>query len=247
MAKNKRSARSLQKKVNRIPTVGKTILTAKQLDFLELAQVQPSIAKNFYLTGGTALAEFYFKHRLSEDIDLFSEQEVNTKSIEPFLQKASIQLGISKIIKQNFLGLYTYKLEYKDGETLKIDFNFYPFPKIEKGVYFGNLEVSSVYDIAVNKVHTIAMRTRVRDYIDVYFILKKSKLPAQEYLEKLRMDSKAKFDWPLEVENLTTAFLKVSDFEQKDFPTMLVPFDRKDMENFFINLAKSLKGEMFKK
>lgn len=247
MAKNKRSTGSIRQKSNRISIVGKTILTAKQLDFLELAQAQASITKNFYLTGGTALAEFYFKHRLSEDIDLFTEeQEVDTRAVEAFLEKASVKLGVIKIIKQNFLGLYTYKLDYKDGDTLKVDFNYYPFPKIEKGVYFGNLEVSSIYDIAVNKVHTIAMRTRVRDYIDVYFILKKSELPTQEYLEKLRMDSKAKFDWPLEVKNLIAAFLKVSDFEQKDFPTMLVPFNRKGMEKFFLNLAKSLKGEIFK-
>ncbi len=246
MAKNKRSAGSIRQKSNRISPVGKTILTAKQLDFLELTQAQTSISKNFYLTGGTALAEFYFKHRLSEDIDLFSQQEVNPKSIEPFLQNISIQLGISKIIKQNYLGLYTYKLEYKDGDTLKVDFSYYPFPTIEKGIYFGNLEVSSIYDIAVNKIHTIAMRTRVRDYIDVYFILKKSELPMQQYLEKLRMDSKAKFDWPLEVKNLIAAFLKVKDLDQKDFPIMLVPFDKKDMENFFIDLAKSLKGEIFK-
>ena len=30
------------------------------------------IAKNFFLTGGTALSVFYFHHRSSEDIDFFS-------------------------------------------------------------------------------------------------------------------------------------------------------------------------------
>lgn len=81
--------------------MGKNILTAKQLDFLELAQAQAAITRKFYLTGGTALAQFYFQHRLSEDIDLFSEEEVEPSAIEPFLQKISIKLGISKIIKTN--------------------------------------------------------------------------------------------------------------------------------------------------
>ncbi|KKQ79719.1 MAG: hypothetical protein UT01_C0030G0011 [Candidatus Daviesbacteria bacterium GW2011_GWA1_38_7] len=54
--------------------MGKSILTTEQFNFLEYAQAQASIIKNFYLTGGTALAEFYFQHRLSEDIDLFSER-----------------------------------------------------------------------------------------------------------------------------------------------------------------------------
>ncbi|MBI2596682.1 nucleotidyl transferase AbiEii/AbiGii toxin family protein [Candidatus Daviesbacteria bacterium] len=225
--------------------MGKTILTAKQFDFLELAQAQTSITKNFYLTGGTALSEFYFQHRLSEDIDLFSEKEVNTIAVQAFLEKVSIKLSILRIIKQNYLGLYTYKLEYKDGETLKVDFNYYPFPKIEKGLIFGNLEVSSIYDIAVNKVHTIAMRSRVRDYIDLYFIFKHVNYVAKEYLQRLRLDSQAKFDWPLEVKNLAAAFLKVKDFKQADFPKMLVPFDKKDMENFFVNLAKSLEKDIF--
>src|SRR3989338_7670527 len=94
--------------------MGKTILTSKQLNFLELAQAQAYIAKNFYLTCGTALSEFYFKHRLSEDIDLFSEKEVKPHAVEPFLKAISPKLGISKIIKENFLGLYTYKLHFKD-------------------------------------------------------------------------------------------------------------------------------------
>ena len=252
--------------------MGKSILTAKQLDFLELAQAQSSINKNFYLTGGTALSEFYFQHRLSEDIDLFSEKEVNIKAIEAFLQEISSKLGISKIIKQNYLGLYTYKLEYKqslrsndlkqslrsndlkqslrsgdlkDGDILKVDFNYYPFPRIEKGVYFGKLEVSSIYDIAVNKIHTVAMRTRVRDYIDLYFIFKDTEYRSEKYLNRMRVDSQAKFDWPLEAKNLAAAFLKVKDLTKGDFPKMLVPFNKKDMEKFFLKLAKSLESDIF--
>jgi hypothetical protein len=71
--------------------MGKTILTAKQLDFLELTQAQASIIKSFYLTDGTALAEFYFHHRLSEDIDLFNEsEEVDQILIDAFLEKISL-------------------------------------------------------------------------------------------------------------------------------------------------------------
>ncbi|OGG02951.1 hypothetical protein A2W14_02125 [Candidatus Gottesmanbacteria bacterium RBG_16_37_8] len=97
--------------------MGKTILTPKQLDFLELAQAQASISKNFYLTGGTALSEFYFKHRLSEDIDLFSEQEIKPQVIEPFLKKISPRLGISAITKENVLGLFSYRLKYRKNEN----------------------------------------------------------------------------------------------------------------------------------
>jgi len=209
---------------------------------LELAAKDKQITKRFYLTGGTALSEFYLKHRLSDDIDLFSEKEVDPILVEAFLQKVAPSLGVKKIIKQQVLGLYTYKLQYKDRGVLKIDFNFYPFPRIEKGKKFGDLEVSSIYDIVVNKIHTIAMRTNARDFVDIYFIFKKT-----EYndLEKIRLDSQVKFDWPLEAKNLINQFLKVKDLV--DFPKMLKPFSRQEMEDFFLSLAKSLEKEIFKK
>ncbi len=213
---------------------------------MELAQAQKFIARKFYLTGGTALAEFYLLHRLSEDIDLFSEEEVNPSAIESFLQTAAHKLGVSKVVKQNYLGLYTYILQYANNEKLKVDFNYYPFPKVEKGMYFKNLEVSSMYDIAVNKIHTITSRSRVRDYIDLYLIFKQVNLPPLEYLRKIRIDSQAKFDWPLEVKNLVAALLKVKDLKAEDFPKMLVPLNRQDMEKFFLNLAKSLESDIFK-
>lgn len=68
--------------------MGKTILTPRQLDFLECVQLEPSLIKRFYLTGGTALAEFYLKHRLSEDLDLFTQdQEVPQRAVHTFLGK----------------------------------------------------------------------------------------------------------------------------------------------------------------
>lgn len=226
--------------------MGKSILTSKQLDFLELVQTYPSITKRFYFTGGTVLAEFYLHHRLSEDIDLFSGQEVNTSVVESFLKGISRKLGIAKIVKENFLGLYTYKLQYEDGESLKVDFSYYPFPAIEKGTYFGKLQVSSLYDMAVNKIHTITMRSRARDYVDLYFIFQKAESNPTEFLHRIRLDSQAKFDWPLEVKNLVVAFLKVKDLKDKDFPKMIIPFNKKDMDKFFLSLAKSLEEEIFK-
>jgi len=211
-----------------------------------LAEKEPSLVKRFYLTGGTALAEFYFQHRLSEDIDLFSEQEVNPKAAEAFLKKAAANLKIKKIVRQQFLGLHTYKLHYKDGDFLKVDFNYYPFPRIEKGTSFGKLEVSSVYDIAVNKIHTVGMKPRARDYVDLYFIFTTSKYKPEKYLQRMRLDSQAKFDWPLEAKNLAAGFLRVKDFSKTDLPKMLKPLDLKAMEKFFLQLARGLKKEIFK-
>lgn len=90
--------------------------------------------KNFYLTGGTALTEFYLKHRFSEDLDFFSEKkEIDPKLVEAFLRKISLSLKIKGIKRSQFLGLFTYFLIYRNKKSLKVDFNYYPFPRIEKG------------------------------------------------------------------------------------------------------------------
>ena len=132
--------------------MGTTILTPKQSQFLEQVSKDEQITKQFYLTGGTALSEFYLQHRLSYDIDLFTEkQEVDQRLIETFLKKISQNLGVLEIKRSQMMGLVSYILVFDNDQKLKVDFNYYPFPRIEKGTYFKNLEVDSVYDIAANK------------------------------------------------------------------------------------------------
>ena len=224
--------------------MGKTILTPNQLNFLELAQAEPFIVKNFYLTGGTALAAFYYYHRLSDDIDLFSEtKEVDAKVAEAFLKSRGSKIDIIHLQGSQMLGLVSFILHFKDGDKLKVDFNYYPHPHIEKGKKFKNLVIDSVYDIAANKIHTIFMKPRVRDYFDLYFILKKEKFD----LGSLIINSKAKFDWDIDRVNLASQFIRIKEFiKSKDYPKMLVPFDQKKMTEFFLKLAKSLENEIFK-
>ena len=221
--------------------MGKSILTTKQLNFLELVSKEKQVTKRFYFTGGTALAEFYLKHRLSEDIDLFTEnEEVNQTLINAFLKKVSLTLPIVEIKKSQFLGLFSYLLVFKDGDTLKVDFNYYPFPRINKGTKFKNLEVDSIYDIAVNKVHTMFTRIRSRDFVDLYFIMKSTDYT----LDQLIRDAKVKFDWHIDKVTLASQFVQVKEIS--DFPKMLVPFDKNKMEKFFLKLAKSLESGIFK-
>ncbi len=83
------------------------------------------------------------------------------------------------------------------------------------------------------------MKPRVRDFVDIYLILER-----QEFtLERLVDLAKAKFDWHISPVQLGENFAKVVTFT--DFPRMLIPFDRKEMEDFFLKLAKSLEKDIF--
>ncbi len=220
--------------------MAKTILTPFQQKFLTILANDPYITKRFYFTGGTVLSEFYLHHRLSHDFDLFSEQEVYLPSITAFLTKFSSPLGIKTMEHRPFMGLHSFILRLENGGVFKIDFNFYPFPRIQKGKKFMKLNIDSLYDIAVNKVHTLFMNPRTRDYIDLYFIFKEIDVS----LDSLVIDAKAKFDWHIDSLLLGAKLKKATQIT--DLPKMLVPFDKKAMEKFFLELAKSLENKIFK-
>lgn len=216
-----------------------TILSESQQIFLELFNREKSLFKRFYLTGGTALAEFYLKHRYSEDLDFFSEEEFSLLPLQAFIREVGKKLKAEKMEYQNFLGLHTFLFYLANNKKLKVDFNFYPFPRILKGVKFKNITVDSDYDIAVNKVHTIAMQPRARDFIDIYFLITEKGYSFKDLL----MKAKAKFDWHIDALQLGTQLLKALDV--KDFPQMLKKINHQIWQEFFVKEAKRLGKEIF--
>lgn len=222
--------------------MGQTILTPHQSHFLELVGQEPDIVKDYYFTGGTALTEYYLKHRISEDIDLFTEKsEVNQAPIEAFLKKISAELGVKEISKSQYLGLFNYYLHFSDDSKLKVDFNYYPFPRIEPGKIENSIQIDSLFDIAANKIQTIFTKPRSRDFIDLYFIYQKQAFD----LKKLLIATKTKFDWPVDPLGLASQFLRAGEFG--DEPTMILPYDKKDMIIFFQDLSRKLKDNIFQK
>lgn len=220
----------------------KTILSPIQRRFLELVIKESYILEQYYWTGGTVLSEFYLHHRESYDIDLFTEgEDVNLEVISKFIGIAGTVLGSQKIIHRRFLGLHNFSF-FLPGEELKVDFNYYPFPRINKGKSWRGLAIDSIQDIAVNKIHTVSMKPRARDFVDLYFILKSKSKDLS--LSELIGLAKSKFDWHIDPIQLGENFVKVVTFT--DVPKMLVPFDPKEMEDFFLSLSKGLKKEIFK-
>ncbi len=216
------------------------ILTKEQENFLELVSEEKYLCKKFYFTGGTPLSAFYLQHRISEDIDLFSEEEINLLPIKVFIGKIQKRLKLKKVDYRQFLGLHSFQLFFPNREILKIDFNYYPFPRIQKGIKYKNIEVDSIYDIAVNKVHTIFMQPRARDFIDIYFIIKEKKYDFDDLL----MKAKAKFDWNIDPIQLGSRLLIAT--EVTDYPRMLKKIDHREWKEFFIDEARKLKKKIFK-
>ena len=73
------------------------IFTLEQEKVLDLVSKEDYLLRKFYFTGGTPLAAFYLSHRISEDLDFFSEQEIHSPSIDKFIGKVKQKLNLVKI------------------------------------------------------------------------------------------------------------------------------------------------------
>lgn len=214
------------------------ILTEHQRALLKAIGGNKALAKDFYLTGGTPLAAFYLHHRYSEDLDFFSEKEVDPRALHAFFKTQKRRLGITKI---DFEQSYNRNLFFVHfGRTVvKTEFTYFPFPRIEKGTKQYGVSYDSLLDIAANKLFTVYQRTKMRDYIDLYCICQKENYTIAELLKKARV----KFDWHIDPLQLGAQFVKAR--EAGDPPRMLKKIPKKEWQDFFIKEAKKLEPKIF--
>lgn len=144
-------------------------LTRRQEEFLAVVLKTPYVLKKFYLTGGTALSYWYLDHQESYDLDFFSSEEVNASHIARWLNNNKNILHITNISHEGELGFNFFTLTFSNRDKLKIDFNYFPSERIERGHVWKGLQIDSLYDIAVNKLETIDLSPRGKDYVDLLY------------------------------------------------------------------------------
>ena len=215
-----------------------TILSKNQQLLLKLIGKNKNICRFFYLTGGTALAEFYLHHRLSEDLDFFSEEEIDSQIVFSFLKSIGNSAGIKKIVAQQSFNRNLFFLHLKDGEVVKTEFTYFPFPRIEKKNKIVDLYIDSLIDIAVNKIFTIYQKPRARDFIDLYLIIQAKNWEVSDLVKK----AKIKFDWHIDPLQMASQFLQ--SLSVKDYPIMLTDLKPEVWQNFFVKEARGLKEQI---
>ena len=216
-----------------------TILSENQKRLLDLLGREKTVTDNFYLSGGTALAEFYLRHRYSEDLDFFSENEFDPMSISVVLKKIGSAAGTIKVEQSQHFNMNLFFLDLKDGDKIKTEFTYFPFARIEEGTTEHGIRVDSLTDIAVNKIFTIYQKPRSRDFIDLFFILKEN---PNFSVDELSRQAQVKFDSYLSPVQLGAQYLKAS--ELKDYPRMIKKIDDEEWQNYFLEEAKKLKDRV---
>ncbi len=229
-----------EKRIFKIPIMGiGSILSNFQKEALSIFKKSP-FAKDFYLAGGTALSEYYLHHRKSEDLDFFTQDELSIEGLKRFSKAVSSDIPLDKIEYQHGYGLYTFFF-YPKGEVAKykIDFGQYPFGTIEPLKNFNGVKVESLYDIAVDKAHTISVRPRFRDFIDLFLILEENH---KWNFRDLVRRGQEKFEIVVDPLQLGENLLLVQ--ELKDIPIMLKEVNFEEMKKFYLQEAKKLKKEI---
>jgi predicted nucleotidyltransferase component of viral defense system len=206
---------------------------ALQDRFLERFFAGP-LAEYFYLTGGTALARFYFYHRESLDLDLFTndwEQDfarVNQTSLGIL---HSLELLItSQVVTDTFI---QYIVTDASGASLKVDL------VKDIPVHFGDLltkngvRIDSLENIGSNKVLAVFGRTDAKDFIDLYWILQYTALKFDDLYRQAREKDRG-------LSELYLAYALQNIEKIHLFPRMLEPLAWDEIRVFFETLARML-------
>ena len=216
----------------------KSILNGQQEKLMARLSKNDLFDRKFYLTGGTALSEYYLHHRSSEDLDYFSMNEVDELWLATLVKSLKEKTGaVESTIEQSFnRNLVFFKYTER---TVKMEFTYFPFAQIEKPQLRGGIRVDSLIDIAVNKFFTIYQKPSARHFIDLYLILKKESGFDWEKLGRL---ARVKFDTNIDPIQLGSQLVVAENIS--DLPIMVAEIKEEDWRDYFVTKAEELKGSV---
>jgi predicted nucleotidyltransferase component of viral defense system len=134
-------------------------ISPEALELLKDIQNNPGL-NDFYLVGGTALA-LQYGHRISVDLDFFTDKEFDTNSV---IGSLNINTSV-RILSQakNSLTL--------DIGSVKTDFIRHNYPLLNPVACTNKIRMASVEDIAAMKLNSTMNRGSKHDYYAIFELL----------------------------------------------------------------------------
>src|SRR3989344_2078389 len=137
----------------------KQVKTLAPLSFLEKL--------GFYLAGGTALA-LQIGHRTSLDFDFYNPKHFSAPDLYSEIQK-NFKEKAKKISQQK-------DTLFCNVNGVDLSFFWYQYSHITRPVTYQCITLASLEDIAAMKLVAAGHRPAKRDYIDIFYLLKKFSL-----------------------------------------------------------------------
>lgn len=187
--------------------------------------IQNNLIQDFYLGGGTALA-LQLRHRESIDLDWFNQENFDINKLKDKLKKLgnitveSEEENTLNIVldgvKLSFLG-YKYKI-------------LFPILELEEA------KIADYRDIACMKLDAVSSRGAKKDFIDLYFILKKHSLS-----ELLKMFEKKYSDIKYNKLHLLKSLDYFADADKDPMPIMFKKVAWSDIKK---SLTKTIQNNL---
>ncbi len=140
-----------------------TVLPKNAENALALLGKDNVLPEKTYLAGGTALA-LQFGHRISIDFDFFTPSDFKGQEVIKKLEKIGKFVFQESAEKNTLLGLF---------EGVKFSLFKYNYPLVKSTINYLGIEIISPEDISAMKIAAIMDRGTIKDFIDVYFLIKK--------------------------------------------------------------------------
>lgn len=148
----------------------------------ELAAAFSARTSHFYLTGGAALVGFYLHHRLTDDLDFFTQDRLEFERAQAILTDAASSIGATVVFTQGSHAFHR-ALATRENESVVFDLVYEPVvqvctvkPRVE------GIAVDPVEEIMANKLTALVGRAEERDIIDVMF-LEQTGLRVEDHLD----------------------------------------------------------------
>ena len=212
----------------------KETVSPTTLGLIESLQADEML-QGFLLVGGTALS-LQIGHRISIDIDLFTQDEFNTRELLEYLEQT-----------------YAFQMQYMHKNTLKgiikgvfVDLIRHNYKLLDKPVNELKIRMASIKDIAAMKLNAIdGNGTRIKDFIDIYFLLKQNSFGELVDFYNTKYESRNDF-------HIIKSLSYFNDIIVEDWPNMYLEknLTLDDIKNHILNkrdeyIAEKLNSELY--
>lgn len=191
------------------------------------------LKKYFFLTGGSALAHYYLKHRYSEDLDFFTEESDRVKLVTGVIIKLSKDLSLNYESSRKYETFCEYFV-MSESERIKLHFaQDTPF-RFKPIIHDDNLDFfyDNELDISCNKFSALFDRHDTKDFVDIYF-LSKEFMPFEKIYEYARQKHIGMDEYWLAV-----SLDYINSIEK--LPRMIKPVTIEELREFYYGKIKTL-------
>jgi len=196
-----------------------TVLSKDAQDALALLGKSHILPEKTYLAGGSALA-LQYGHRISIDFDFFTPSNFKGQDIVKKLEKIGKFIFQEAAEKNTLLGLF---------EDVKFSLFKYDYPLVISPINYLGIKIARPEDIAAMKLAAIMNRGTTKDFIDVYFLIKKGISLEQSF----RYYNKKYKSLANNIYSIIKSLSYFDDANLKEMPEMIEKINWEEVKKFF--------------